>query len=81
MRRPRSTREPADFVDPETAGLFAAIGIKKGNPFASDARMTAILTDTVAVGNATARAIVSLCAVTSTPNRTGALFVLFTAHV
>ena len=49
--------EPADFVDPETAGLFAAIGIQKGEPFAPDARMKAILTDAVAVGNATARAI------------------------
>ena len=50
--------EPADFVEPETAGLFAAIGIKKGHPFAPDARLRAILTDAVAVGNATARAIV-----------------------
>ena len=49
--------EPADFVDPETVGLFAAIGIKKGQPFAPDARMKAILTDAVAVGNATARTI------------------------
>ena len=38
-------------------GLFAAIGIKKGKPFAPDARMKAILTDAVAVGNATARAV------------------------
>ena len=49
--------EPADAFDPETVGLFAAIGIKKGKPFAPDARMKAILTDAVAVGNATARAI------------------------
>ena len=49
--------EPADFVEPETVGLFAAIGIKKGQPFAPDARMKATLTDAVAVGNATARAI------------------------
>ena len=49
--------EPADWVDPETVGLFAAIGIKKGKPFAPDARMKAILTDAVAVGNAAARAI------------------------
>ena len=47
--------EPADFVEPETVGLFAAIGIKKGKPFAPDARMKAILTDAVAVGNAAAR--------------------------
>jgi hypothetical protein len=49
--------EPADFVAPETVGLFASIGIKKGKPFAPDARMKAILTDAVAVGNATARTI------------------------
>jgi hypothetical protein len=28
-------REPANSVDPEPVGLFAAIGIKKGQPFAS----------------------------------------------
>jgi hypothetical protein len=50
--------EPADAFDPEVVGLFAAIGIKKGQPFAPDARMKAILIDAVAVGNATARAIV-----------------------
>lgn len=48
--------EPADFVSPETVGLFAAIGIKKGHPFAPDTRMKTILIDAVAVGNATARA-------------------------
>jgi len=50
-------KEPADFVEPETVGLFAAIGIKKGMPFAPDERMKKILTDAAAVGNATARAI------------------------
>jgi hypothetical protein len=50
--------EPADFVEPEIAGLFASIGIKKGKPFSPDARMKAILTDAVAVGNATSRSIV-----------------------
>jgi hypothetical protein len=50
--------ERSDFVDPEMVGLFGAIGIKKGKPFAPDARMEAILTDAVAVGNATSRAIV-----------------------
>ena len=49
--------EPANAFDPETTGLFASIGIKKGKPFAPDARMKAILTDAVAVGNATTRAI------------------------
>jgi hypothetical protein len=48
--------EPADFVDPDTVGLFASIGIKKGKPFAPDARMKAILTDAVAVANGYARA-------------------------
>src|SRR3984885_3248994 len=50
--------EPAGAFDPEIVGLFASIGIKKGKPFAPDARMKAILTDAVAVANATARAIV-----------------------
>jgi hypothetical protein len=50
--------ERDNFVDPEMVGLFAAIGIKKGKPFAPDARMKAILTDAVAVGNATSRAVV-----------------------
>jgi|HubBroStandDraft_2_1064218.scaffolds.fasta_scaffold47117_3 hypothetical protein len=50
--------EPADAFDPEIVGLFASIGIKKGKPFAPDARMKGILTDAVAVGNATARSLV-----------------------
>ena len=50
--------EPVDALDPEFLGLLAAIGIEKGKPFAPDARMTDILTDAAAVGNATARAIV-----------------------
>ena len=50
-------REPVDFVDPELRGLAASIGIRKGKPFAPDARMKAILTDAVAVANGTARAI------------------------
>lgn len=49
--------EPADAFDPEIVGMFASIGIKKGKPFAPDARMKGILTDAVAVANATARAI------------------------
>lgn len=47
--------EPADWVDPDTVGLYAAIGIRKGQPFTPDARMKKILTDAVAVGNAIAR--------------------------
>jgi len=49
--------EPADSFDPEFVGLLAAIGIKKGQPFEPDARMKKILTEAVAIGNATARAI------------------------
>jgi hypothetical protein len=47
--------EPADWVDPDTVGLYASIGIRKGQPFAPDARMKKILMDSVAVGNAIAR--------------------------
>jgi hypothetical protein len=49
--------EPNDASDPETLGLLAAIGIEKGEPFAPNERMKKILTDAVAVGNATARAV------------------------
>lgn len=49
--------EPNSAVNADTLGLLAAIGIVKGQPFAPDARMRAILTDAVAVGNATARAV------------------------
>lgn len=49
--------EPLESVDPEVRGLLASIGIRKGTPFAPDARMKSILTDAAAVGNATARAI------------------------
>lgn len=50
-------REPADAFDTELVGLFAAIGIKKGQPFAPDSRMKAILTEAAAIGNAYSRAI------------------------
>ena len=40
----------------ELVGLFASIGIKKGQPFQPDERMQEILTD-AAVANATARAL------------------------
>ena len=49
--------EPADSEDPELLGQLLSIGIQKGKPFAPDERMKKILTDSVAVGNATARAI------------------------
>lgn len=50
--------EPADAFDPELVGLFASIGIKKGQPFAPNARMEKILKDAAAIGNASARSIV-----------------------
>jgi hypothetical protein len=50
-------KEPIDFIDPELRGLAASIGIRKDKPFAPDARMKAILTESVAVANATARAL------------------------
>ncbi len=49
--------EPADAFNPETVGQFASVGIKKGQPFNPDARMKKILTEAVAVGNATARSL------------------------
>jgi hypothetical protein len=49
--------EPADALNPEIAGPIAAIGIVKDQPFAPDDRMTKILTEAVATGNALARAI------------------------
>jgi hypothetical protein len=50
--------EPNEAFSPEILGELASIGIEKGKPFAPDARMKKILTDAVAVGNATARVIV-----------------------
>ncbi|OEJ98667.1 hypothetical protein A8C32_05565 [Flavivirga aquatica] len=49
--------EPATAFDPETVGMFASIGIKKGEIFAPNSRMSAILKDAVKVANATARAL------------------------
>ena len=49
--------EPADAFNPELVGLFASIGIKKGQPFAPDARMQKILEDSAAIANASARAV------------------------
>jgi hypothetical protein len=50
--------EPNDALDPETLGVLASIGIEKGKPFVPDDRMKKILAESVAVGNATARALV-----------------------
>ena len=49
--------EPIEATDPNTLGLFASIGISKGQPFAPDERMQQILAEAAAVGNGTARAI------------------------
>ncbi len=49
--------EPNEALNPETLGLLASIGIEKGKKFAPDARMKKILTESVAVANATARAL------------------------
>ena len=50
-------REPVDLFDPELRGLATGIGLRKGRPFAPDARMRAILAEAAAVGNATSRAL------------------------
>jgi hypothetical protein len=49
--------EPTEGSDPTTLGLFASIGIVKGQPFNPDARMKAILTDAANIGAATARTL------------------------
>ncbi|WP_248595484.1 DUF1254 domain-containing protein [Candidatus Accumulibacter phosphatis] len=49
--------EPAEGSDPTTLGLFASIGIVKGQPFNPDARMKKILADAANIGAVTARAI------------------------
>jgi len=50
-------QEPASSFDPELMGPIAAIGIKKGKPFAPDARMKKIMTEALKVANATARSL------------------------
>ena len=49
-------KEPLSFIDAETRGILAGIGIVKGKPFNPDARMKKLLTEAVAIGNAYARA-------------------------
>jgi hypothetical protein len=49
--------EPADAFNPELVGIYASIGIKKGESFAPDARMKTLLEEAAAIGNASARAI------------------------
>ena len=50
-------REPVKFIDPELRGLLSSVGIQKGKPFKPNARMVKKLQDGVAIGNATARAL------------------------
>jgi hypothetical protein len=47
--------EPATSLDAELMGPVAAIGIVKGKPFAPDARMKKIMTEALALANATSR--------------------------
>ena len=49
--------EPSEAFESEFLGLFASIGIRKGQPFAPDARMKKLLTEAAAIGNASARSI------------------------
>jgi hypothetical protein len=49
--------QPATSLDAEQMGSLAAIGIVKGKPFGPDARMKRILTEALAVANATSRAL------------------------
>jgi hypothetical protein len=49
--------EPATSLDAELMGQIAAIGIIKGKPFAPDAGMKKILTEAVALANATSRTL------------------------
>ena len=50
-------KEPLSFIGAELRGQAGAIGIIKGKKFNPDKRMKDILVDSVAVGNATSRAI------------------------
>ena len=50
--------EPATSLDAELMGPLAAIGIIKGKEFAPDERMKGIITEALALANATARGLV-----------------------
>jgi hypothetical protein len=50
-------QEPATSLDPELMGPLAAIGIVKGKPFAPDERMRTIMTEALALANATSRTL------------------------
>ncbi len=49
--------QPAEALEPEIGGQFAAIGIVKGKKFAPDDRMRKILTDAIAIANAAGRTV------------------------
>ena len=49
--------QPAEALEPEIGGQFAAIGIVKGKQFAPDARMRKILTDAIAIANGAGRTV------------------------
>jgi hypothetical protein len=49
--------EPIEAISPEVRGTIAAIGIVKGQPFAPDDRMKALLAEAATLADATARAI------------------------
>lgn len=49
--------EPIEAISPEVRGAIAAIGIKKGQPFAPDDRMKKLLSEAATLGAATARTI------------------------
>jgi hypothetical protein len=50
-------REPATSLDAELMGSVAAIGIVKGKPFAPDARTKKIMSEALALANATSRTL------------------------
>jgi hypothetical protein len=50
-------KEPATSLDPELMGPVAALGIVKGKPFSPDARMKKIMTEALALANATSRTL------------------------
>lgn len=49
--------QPATSLNPELMGSLAAIGIVKGKPFAPNARMKKIMTEALAMANATSRTL------------------------
>jgi hypothetical protein len=50
-------KEPATSLDPELIGPVAALGIVKGKPFSPGARMKKIMTEALALANATSRTL------------------------